>query len=1441
MQKKRFGTFIVFLIMCLSLSLFAGIGFGGLNAGAETTTSKDVNAFVSAVMQLSREDEQNEEIGLAQKKNSVTREGASQSIKEKVKLSQSQSDDEVYKYKRLIVQGDNFDSHGANRDISGYKDYHILCYDSVEETKSAFLSLQKEGVKVCIDDEVTEASYYENTYNYSTYKNSEIIEKIDIGGYRQYLTDTNSNKEIVVAVLDSGINTSHEMFSGRILTDSSGNLVGSSYYTTAYTYSGYSFEDDGGHGTHVAGIICNMTPSNVKILPIKVFNQKGSGARSYILSAMAEVEEIYSATYQIACVNMSLGGTYTSSGYSSYSDAIAGLKDKNILTVVAAGNEAENCSEHVPAACEDAITVSSLKMNDGEFMFDDDYSNYGDLVDISAPGTRIYSAYISSSNSIATSRYATMSGTSMATPHVAGAVALLCLDPQYYLNGTASYTADEIENRLLENAVDGGDLGKDEYYGYGILNLRHFETTESDVELSFYNNGNAISLTTDWIEYSSAYDLSIACSDSSYEIYYSIGSTTPTAKLDQLYLANLTFSTAETIVSAVGYKVNGSVIERTEIAYLKLFCNSLDKEEYFDITSSGAITDYTGHFKEISVPATVDGIAVKSVDSYVFEYSDIERITFPDSCTSISSYAFQKSNLEYLYAPNVTSVGYSTFYLCVNLTSVSTDQPNGATTGMYLPSLTTASDYTWAMCVYIESVKLENVTQIGEYAFAYCLFMTSCEMPLVFSLPEGCLSYCISLESFEVGKNVTMIGLEALLLNSLKSITVASGNTKYYSDGIGLYGKHHTRTSYELLVFANGSNPEDYEIKSKVTIAGSLRTITTLDYLVMCNATIGELTIPSTIQHLDKEAIEYCTIDTLYFNATSMDDSLYIDEEESTIYPAFAETSIGHLIIGSDVEELPTELFRLAYIEKLTINSNDTYFNSGCFYLDNDCLMKVYLNIDSVNTSWYTGLRRGELADYSKTIFSAVKLTQLSTYASGFSYSYTSGSYYVYSKARLTTYTVTSSAGENGKVSPAGAIMVVYGEPLKVSFTADSYCHVSEILIDNVKLTGDEFEKCKSQGYYQFDSVLSNKTIHVNFEKEEYSIVATAGEGGIISPSGTQYVPAQESITFTFVAGAKYNISEILIDEVKLGATEFENAVKNGYTFSNVTTNHTIEVLFNFKTYTIQSSAGSGGSISPSGKVSVEIEKDATFTFSLKDGYCLDAVIIDGSEIVGQELELAKENLSYTFVSVTKDHTIKITFAKIQLKITASTDGNGYMTPTGTSTVGYGSNLSYTFRANEGYKLKEVHVDGVALTDDVDTLKAKGYVFTNVKEDHTIEAFFEKVQYWITYLIEGEGTATLAGESELITHGESAEIILTPSKNWVVGEVYVNGNEVDVVDGKFTINRVTQNTRVEITFREKAKMTNIIIAVVAFSGAISLVPITIAIVKSKRNKKYFRG
>lgn len=201
-------------------------------------------------------------------------------------------------------------------------------------------------------------------------------------------------------VIDTGIRATHAEFGGRVSLD----------YTAVN--DGYGASDCNGHGTHVAGTIGGATwgvAKDVRLHSVRVFGCSGGAAWSTVIGA---VDWVTGNHIKPALVNMSLGG----SSYPPMDDAVRNSVAQGIIYAVAAGNgyRADACGTS-PARVPEAITVGSTEMNDSRSAF----SNVGECLDVFAPGGGITSAWYSSDTATNT-----ISGTSMATPHVAGVAAL---------------------------------------------------------------------------------------------------------------------------------------------------------------------------------------------------------------------------------------------------------------------------------------------------------------------------------------------------------------------------------------------------------------------------------------------------------------------------------------------------------------------------------------------------------------------------------------------------------------------------------------------------------------------------------------------------------------------------------------------------------------------------------------------------------------------------------------------------------------------------------------------------------------------------------------------------------------------------------------------------------------------------------------------------------
>lgn len=624
------------------------------------------------------------------------------------------------KYNRLIVESkytvDDCDAVASAR----HNSCHIFQYENSEEAEEAlqYYQSQREVDNVYYDARIS-AQDVEIESTATSYKSWGWQASTDYMGINTYKNTLLANKtvsslpKVVVAVLDSGIRTTHQMFAGRLILDYAYNFVSN---TTNIT-------DDNGHGTHVSGTIAEATPSNVYILPLKVLDAAGLGWTSYIWNAINHLlnnrAAIEAQGFNIRVMNMSIGvptqqsvsegegeqisaNTYA---YKSLSAAINGAYALNIVSVVSAGNDSIDTANVQPANVANAITVSALRYQLGNLYFDSSYSNFGDEVDFCAPGSAIESAsHTSDTGTIG------MSGTSMAAPHVSACVALLYSHPDQI-----DYSVDQITNILKKNATREclyaygpyalGSAERNSYYGYGLVNIANVGiSVVGKVNFSFNQSTGKITM---------AYDKTVP-SGHTVQIRYT------TVENDPENPINWTLGTSKTIyvttqISAVAYVYNSSsdLVQRSETSVKVCYMGNMDLASRYTI-SSGYIVSYRGdELETLVVPNRISSQTILGVSSAAFNGSPVKTLILPSTVSSINEGAFKDNkNLVAITCESAAvTIGKNAFRNCTSLQTFN------------IPNITKVGDQAFVN-VTLEKLILDQVTTVGKNAFNGATFGT---------------------------------------------------------------------------------------------------------------------------------------------------------------------------------------------------------------------------------------------------------------------------------------------------------------------------------------------------------------------------------------------------------------------------------------------------------------------------------------------------------------------------------------------------------------------------------------------------------------------------------------------------------------------------------------------------------------------------------------------
>lgn len=661
----------------------------------------------------------------------------------------------AFQSKRLIVKSTAaIDLRGAVDCVSGYRNLYILQYATESAAKSAYAYYvscptveyaEPDYIRIMQSESagsgiLTDRGAGELLYPVREKAQSWVSAQIGFEDISLRLAEMQL-AEITVAVLDSGVDTDHELLAGRLLENP---------FNLSSTGEENSCEDDYGHGTHVAGILADNTLQNVKIKPYKVLNNQGKGPSSLIAlavdCAVADGADI---------INMSLSGPGESQ---TMTDSVNAAVKKGVNVVVAAGNDKTDISKvyYSPACVETAFTVSAVTQTN----ILAPYSNYNGPIDMAAPGENIKSSYLNNT-------YTVMSGTSMAAPLVSAGLAIV---RSVYPNKTAK----EAEEMLADYAVKILENEGQNRFGNGILYLKYIlDKQPKTADPVFSVQGG---------EFHSSFSLELSSPEKDTIILYVLNSESDLPSIGLIngkqYTQPLQIST-DTKVSAVAIskgKLPSSVVTQ------KYTRSANSDEDFYDIDQNGKITAYFGTETEITVPASIRGRTVTGVGGQAFrDNTAIRAVTLPDTavsvdfaafsgCTALYSVrgaglktvgmsAFQNSSISEFPFAQIETFGMKAFSGCANLQNVSFESAVSIDLSAFenargVTELVSDTLQTIGMYAFrgtsLTAVSLPNATSITTGAFENCTALQSVSLPQMTTAPIGLFKNCLSLRETDL-------------------------------------------------------------------------------------------------------------------------------------------------------------------------------------------------------------------------------------------------------------------------------------------------------------------------------------------------------------------------------------------------------------------------------------------------------------------------------------------------------------------------------------------------------------------------------------------------------------------------------------------------------------------------------------------------------------------
>ena len=388
------------------------------------------------------------------------------------------------------------------------------------------------------------------------------------------------------------------------------------------------------------------------------------------------------------------------------------------------------------------------------------------------------------------------------------------------------------------------------------------------------------------------------------------------------------------------------------------------------------------------------------------------------------------------------------------------------------------------------------------------------------------------------------------------------------------------------------------------------------------------------------------------------------------------------------------------------------------------------------------------------------------------------------------------------------AFSVEYEESLKFEFVGGEGYKVGSIVLNGNTLD--------AQDSITLNSIINDIELEVFFTLKTYDLKVVISGSGVTNPGNNIVRKHGETVSYTFTPSAGYEIEKVIVDGEDKG-------VITGYTFENITSNHTINITFVIQRFEIKWYNYNGTLISTA-SFNYGTVPTATFenpTRPADGNYVYDFVgwntAIDGS---GFEISPAVANISYY---------AQFYRHLVEFAIKVSAGANGEISPKGNSSnnvmVEYGSSKTFTFIPKQGYHVSKVYVD----EKSVDNLES--YTFENVTETHTISVVFKRNDYKAT-IVSDEEKGSVVG-SRWFENGERATYKITPKEGYIVESVFVNGKKVNCTNNTIIVENVNENIEIVVSYisvKESAAFSNLTKTIIFGGIGLTIIGVGVAAV-----------